>query len=424
MNKFFTIAEKWFILFSVTFLTGNPIKLLLGPDTSLETLVSLVIYAISFLFLVLRWKQALTQVIKRGKLILVVDFIVVASSLWSGFPVITLRNSMYLLGATCFGIYFATRYDLKQQVRILARGFGVIVLMSLIFGAALPKYGRQYDEMYQGVWRGIYMHKNSLGFQMALSGVLFIILLIGSDRKKWAAWAGCVFSFVLVILSRSAAALVDFLILASLLPLFSLLRFRWNLRIPVLTIALLVIGGANILLLGYKGQLLGALGKDETLTGRTDMWPYVWDMIEKRPWLGYGYEGFWRGWNSESDYIWRAVGWKPPHAHNGFLELLLIFGWLGTSIYMFGFLINFLKSLNLIHLNRSPEAFWPAIYLIFIILTNISEKNILFGMNWALYVAVSLLPVNSSSQDIANNPKLVDFQKVDSSYLSEKVEEG
>jgi O-antigen ligase len=418
MNKFLKLAEKWFILFSVTSLLGNPIKVLLGGNSAPETLISFAIYVISFFLVVLRWKQVLPQLVKRGKLILLVDFLIVASSLWSDFPGLTLRNSIYLLGATFFGIYFATHYDLKQQVRLLAQGFGVVVLMSLILGAAFPKYGRQYSDGYEGLWRGVYMHKNSLGLQMALSAVIFLILLMGSDRKKWAAWVGLVFSFLLVILSRSAAALVDVIILTSLIPLCSILRFRWDLRVPVLIMASLVITGANILISGAKGELLGALGKDETLTGRTDLWPYVWEMIEKSPWLGYGYQSFWRPGKREAEAIWQVVGWTPPHAHNGFLELLLIFGWLGTSIYMLGFFLTFLKSLTLIQLNKAPEAFWPVVYLTFIILTNMSETNILSGVGWSLYVALSLLPISRSSQDLTINGKPENFHKFPSSYPS------
>jgi len=415
------LVEKWFILSSVTLLLGNPIKVLLGGNSAPDTLISLAIYVISFFFVALRWKQVLPQVVKRGKLILLVDFLVVASTLWSDFPGLTLRNSIYLLGATFFGIYFATRYDLKQQVRLLAQGFSVVVLMSLILGAAFPKYGRQYDEAYQGLWRGVYMHKNSLGLQMALSAVIFLILIIGSDRKKWTAWAGLVFSFLLVILSRSAGALVNFIILTTLIPLCSILRFRWDLRVPVLIMALLVIGGANTLISGAKGELLGALGKDETLTGRTDLWPYVWEMIEKRPWLGYGYQAFWRAGKSEAESIWQAVGWEPPHAHNGFLELLLIFGWLGTSIYMVGFFLTFLKSLTLIQLNKAPEAFFPVVYLTFVILINISEASILSGFGWSLYVALRLLPLSRSSQELTTKRKPADFHKLDNSYLSQEV---
>jgi O-antigen ligase len=144
-------------------------------------------------------------------------------------------------------------------------------------------------------------------------------------------------------------------------------------------------------------------------------------MIEKRPWLGYGYQAFWRAGKSEAESIWQAVGWEPPHAHNGFLELLLIFGWLGTSIYMVGFFLTFLKSLTLIQLNKAPEAFFPVVYLTFVILINISEASILSGFGWSLYVALRLLPLSRSSQELTTKRKPADFHKLDNSYLSQEV---
>jgi O-antigen ligase len=141
-------------------------------------------------------------------------------------------------------------------------------------------------------------------------------------------------------------------------------------------------------------------------------------MIEKRPWLGYGYQSFWRPGQREAEAIWQVVGWIPPNAHNGFLELLLIFGWLGTSIYMLGFFLTFLKSLTLIQFNKAPEAFWPVVYLTFIILTNMSETNILSGFGWSLYVALSLLPISRFNEDLTTNRKQAYLKKVDGFYLS------
>ena len=34
-------------------------------------------------------------------------------------------------------------------------------------------------------------------------------------------------------------------------------------------------------------------GKDQTLTGRTLIWPYVIDDISERPILGWGFHAFW-----------------------------------------------------------------------------------------------------------------------------------
>jgi O-antigen ligase len=431
MKKFLKLAENWFILISVSFFTGNPINLLLFGGTGegtfeeanssfLEPLISLAIYAISLFFILMRWKQVEPQVVKRGKIILLIVFFVVGSVLWSGFPEITLRRSINFVGATFYGIYLGTRYDLNQQVKLVSWGFGVVALMSLIFGTALRKYGLM-GGIHAGAWRGIYMHKNSLGIQMSLSAVIFLILLMGSDRRKWTTWAGFVLSCVLVILSRSSTAIVNLITLASLIPLCSILRFRWNFRVPIFMVTLMLLGGVSVILPAYIEHLFGALGKDMTLTGRTVLWPYVWEMIEKRPWLGYGYEGFWRGWDSESALIWRVVGWTPPHAHNGFLELLLTFGWLGTLIYLLGFFINFFKSLTLVHLNKAPQAFWPVVYLTFTILTNISEKNILAGMGWSLYVALTLLPISRFNEDFTTNRNQVDLKKIDDFYLSQEM---
>jgi O-antigen ligase len=418
MNEFINFAEKWLILFSVPFFIGNPISVFVfkgspgeaANGSFLEPSISLAVYAIYFFFLIRRRKQILPKVIKSGKLISLVVFFTVASTFWSDFPDITLRRSINFVGATFYGIYFAARYDLKQQVKLLAWGFGLVVLMSYVVSTTLGKYGIMRDGVYDGAWQGVYLHKNNLAMQMSLSAIIFLISLMGRRRKKRAVLAaGLVFSLLLVFLSRAATGLVLLITLTAILPLSSILRFRWDLRMPVLMIGLVVLGGANVLISRYQEYLFGAVGKDATLTGRTDLWPYVWEMVEKRPWLGYGYEGFWRGLSSEEcTYVWRAVGWLPPHAHNGLLELLLAFGGLGTAIFLLGFFMNFLKSLTLIHLDKSPEACWPMIYMIFMLLTNISEKNILSAnMIWSLYVAVSLLPVNRYSRNMINNQNKV-----------------
>ena len=68
------------------------------------------------------------------------------------------------------------------------------------------------------------------------------------------------------------------------------------------------VGGLLVLIyLTAPGLLLGVLGKDETLTGRTDIWVELLRAIEQKPALGYGYLAFW-GLESEPRYwLQRAV---------------------------------------------------------------------------------------------------------------------
>jgi exopolysaccharide production protein ExoQ len=81
--------------------------------------------------------------------------------------------------------------------------------------------------------------------------------------------------------------------------------------------------------------ILELIGKDPTLTGRTEIWAYVIPDIWMKPWLGWGYFGFWQLANPAAFEISNAVHWVVPHAHNGLLESLLEIGVLGTALFAF-----------------------------------------------------------------------------------------
>ncbi len=64
------------------------------------------------------------------------------------------------------------------------------------------------------------------------------------------------------------------------------------------------------------------IGKDPTLTGRTDIWGYVIPYIYQRPLLGWGYVAFWSTTNPAAMVIAEELHWFAPQAHNGLLEML------------------------------------------------------------------------------------------------------
>ena len=138
--------------------------------------------------------------------------------------------------------------------------------------------------------------------------------------------------------------------------------------------------------------ILKALGKDTTLTGRGDMWPYIFEMIGQKPILGYGYGAFWSGPDTPSFYIWQATGWTPPNSHNGFLDLWLQIGLIGLLIYIYGFLaITVPKSFYWLRTTRTSEGFWPLVYMTYMLLANISETTLMIqnDLFWVIYVAIA-----------------------------------
>ena len=51
--------------------------------------------------------------------------------------------------------------------------------------------------------------------------------------------------------------------------------------------------------------VFGLLGKDATLTGRTQIWAAIMRQIDQRPWLGYGYAAIW----DEPTGQWGPLAW-------------------------------------------------------------------------------------------------------------------
>lgn len=157
-------------------------------------------------------------------------------------------------------------------------------------------------------------------------------------------------------------------------------------------IAVILIGGSVVTyFLSNAETLLGALGKDITLTGRTEIWPLLFEVGQKQPWLGYGYSGFWLGWNGPSEAIWSLIIWHPNHAHNGVLQIWLELGLVGVLLLTLSFIKASLRAVAWVRLTKTAEGLWPLVFLALMLLSNVTDNVILVTNNtfWILYVATA-----------------------------------
>jgi exopolysaccharide production protein ExoQ len=76
------------------------------------------------------------------------------------------------------------------------------------------------------------------------------------------------------------------------------------------------------------------LGVDPPFTGRTNVWNVVYQSVEQRPWIGWGFGVFFEPTGgspyfklADTDFL-RAAG----HAHSGFMNILAEGGW-GAAIF-------------------------------------------------------------------------------------------
>jgi exopolysaccharide production protein ExoQ len=186
------------------------------------------------------------------------------------------------------------------------------------------------------------------------------------------------------------------LVCVALWPLSKTLRWRHAAAITFSIFAVLIGVITAALLWTNSEAILGALGRDTTLSGRTVVWGALLEIIQQRPWLGYGYGAFWVGWTGPSAHIWLWMlgmgGYYPLIADNGYLDLWLFVGFAGVLVFALGFVRTFVRAVRWVSLTKTVEGLWPITFMTFMLVYNGFESAILSQNNilWILYVEVSL----------------------------------
>ncbi len=390
-------AESGFTIFALLILTQALLVSSKVPwaaaNSILRGLSWTGIYGVTLFLCFLHWQQ-LVRVATRDKLLILLLGFVLVSTLWSVLPGITLWKAIALVITSLFGAYFAMRYSLKEQLRLLAWMYGIAALFSLLFIVVLPQYGASGSFLNLGAWQGIYQQKNILGRQMLVGSIVFFLIALDSYRRRWVAWSGFGLCVLLLLGTTSKSALVGLLAVMVLLPFYRALRWNHTIAIPLFIIVILASGSTAVWLIENFEALLEGIGKEATLTGRTPLWDVVYNqMILERPWLGYGYGAFWAGGESNtSEYIYRIFGWEPPNAHSVYLDVWLDIGLLGLLVYVFEFLLCCLRAVTYVRLTKTAEGLWPLAFLTVIFLFSpvqsiVPDPNSAY---WVMYVAAAL----------------------------------
>jgi exopolysaccharide production protein ExoQ len=399
-NKLLSLLEYGFGVGSLLVYSGGVIVLVtsggqqeyedIAYDNSLIRIAYFTIYGITVLLLSLRWRKTL-QTLRQDYWIFSLVLLAGISFIWSFEKSNTLKDIFTITGSSLFGLYLASRYTLKQQLELMSWTYGIVIVLSFIFAVAIPKLGIM-GAAHQGKWRGVFSHKNGLGQSMVYSFLAFMFLTYQTKKYKLLMWVGMSLSVLLLLLSASTSSMFNLFILVVVFFVLYIVRLPYLLMMPV--IALIITAGEAFYLwsLDNSGAIFNSVGKDATLTGRTDLWQLTTDMIWKQPWIGYGFGGFWQGLNgAESGYILRAVTWTPSHPHNGYLQLLLDLGILGLSIFSIGFFTTMIRALNLIRSTKAVAALWPIVHMAQLLITSTTETQLFASNNvgWILYVAAA-----------------------------------
>ena len=136
---------------------------------------------------------------------------------------------------------------------------------------------------------------------------------------------------------------------------------------------------------------LGALGKDSSVSGRSEIWHFSWTFIQDRFWFGYGYGAFWEVDMPWLDLIEARMFFTPHYSHNALLEVWLDGGIVLVAILSTILFAALLKSGILASKDRYEfVSTFPLVYLITYIIRNITESIVLVknSLLWVLFIAI------------------------------------
>lgn len=412
------LAEKFFIILGLTSFPGV-IFLFFSIGLLPHTFVTLLKYFIWVavgLLLCIFWKSTIALA-SRNILLCILIALTFLSFIWSDFPNYTLSIGVEVLTLTLFGLYFAMRFSLKEQLQLIACTLLIGAFLSTIVALVFPAAGiHGAFEDNPGAWRGVYGQKNALGNMMVLSSLTFFALPKGNLNLY--KWFGFSFSIVLMLLSNSKSSLVISFLLILIMVFYKKFRWRGKISVIFLDIGIIILACVTIGVFTYWIELLTGLGKDTTLTGRTPLWGAAIEKLMQSPLFGYGLGSFWAPKSRYAVEVGLAIetGWIPTNAHNGLLDLGLDTGLIGISLFLISYFTTLTQALKRAYVTQNSENLWALAYLCYLAMINVTESRLLSQNNlcWVLYVSL-VLTLNKKS---SNNKNLVKNNFKNKKYLA------
>jgi exopolysaccharide production protein ExoQ len=360
----------------------------LGAANPLNTISNVIVLAM-VLLLHLRHARATLRYTPALWLILGLLVLAFASTFWSEYPDITLRRASSLATGALWAWYVAVRYDLSDVVRLFAQTLAFLALTSLAIAIAIPGIGGA-DPLGPDGWRGVFATKNDLGAAMSIGAATYIYLLTAREQRLSALLlrlAGLACCLTLLYLSESRTSWVLAMVAPIICIVNRLMHRRIAIGIIIWTIFILILAPGTVLLAEQLSVIAPMLGRDATLTGRADLWAMLPAFISERPWLGYGYGGFWVESSPRVDFIWNAIGWAAPHSHNGWLDVLLDLGIVGLTIMAVQLLLVLVKTIRAVIAGHEPDAQFLMLMTVGLLINNLAESSLVRpGQNWVTLV--------------------------------------
>lgn len=271
---------------------------------------------------------------------------------------VALRAMMFSLVAviSVFSIIGLAK-DERALQNIIAISFLTILAICYFGVFVFPEAARHVGEIFEpaneGLWRGVYQHKNTAGPVMA-TFVFAGVYLLRSGRRSLGLllFVSAVF-FLFQSGSKTSAGTVflvlSIVLLPSIIGLSGLGAFLF-----AVTFCLFAVFTLGTVLFEPVNDFVQAVAPGTNYTGRFTLWEFSVGLIKEQPLFGYGLESLWgkpaimdmeRPYDAEWDF--RGI----VHGHSGYLDAMLDLGIPGACVLFFVLIasptIDYLRSRKL-----------------------------------------------------------------------------
>lgn len=329
------------------------------------------------------------------------------SVFWSDYSFVTFKHWIKGIGDMMMVLIVLTEPSISDAIGRMFTRLGFVLLpLSILFIKYYPLQGRVLTLSWTMEPVGVATQKNSLGELCDIIGLALLWRLRSAyndrenpNRRTRLLALGTALAMVIWLLSTcNSMTSMCALGMASTLMLIST---RPALRRRPVLLHLFVVGllASTIYALFFQssGSLIENLGRNPTLTGRTEVWHAVFN-IPNNLLVGAGYESFWLG--SRLQEMWQALpGFRINEAHNGYIEIILTLGWIGEILL--GILIATGYRNVILAYRRDPDiGSLRLAFFIATIITALTEAAFrMMGPPWILFLlATTAVPAYTARQ--------------------------
>lgn len=321
---------------------------------------------------------------------------------WSDYKLNSLKRYILLVGL----MLIAT---ISSRISVQGNSFASLVEKPIAFfmlcGAAVAVVWPAVAFDTDGALRAFTSHKNTWGQFMLLCSVIFLNRVL--IRKKLIIYIPLLIAaIILLYMSKSATSLLAF-VFSTFCVLIVYSFFSKNIAAKIVLLTSLLTSAVAILVYSIlNGNLpfealielvYTSMDKSSTLTGRIQLWQLMGVEIERHPWFGTGFGGFWVGLEGASGALGRRLDWGPPtQAHSGYIDGLNEIGAAGMFLFAIVVTSHIYRCFLLYSAGMKNHFLLHMAIVISFLVNNYAESSLIQGTNmWWIIMTCSIIEVGN-----------------------------